>query len=112
MRLRKYARPVDPQHDTPQQDDSTLRDPPTPEGARLWQAVLNQALLDLTNDDDKIRDQARAWFEASIGVTCADFRDVCERACIHPATAKALFEEVVSSPRASMRHKIQAAWRR
>ena len=54
----------------------------------LYLAVIIQALLDMTKpevegEDNEIRiqrDQAHAWFFASVGVTCDDFEAVCHYA--------------------------------
>jgi len=54
----------------------------------LFIAVILQALLDATkprlqNEDEDIsyeRERAKAWFFASVGVTCRDFITVCDHA--------------------------------
>lgn len=64
----------------PEYDDEALH-------RRLYAAVIIQALIDATASVTKkrdilVRDQARAWFNASVGVTAQDFNAVCAAADI------------------------------
>ena len=58
----------------------------------LFLSVILQALLDATKpetptepEDERVaRDQAKAWFTASVGVTAEDFNEVCDLAGVSP----------------------------
>ena len=71
----------------------------------LYLAVIVQALLDVTkpeaegeSNEIKIqRDQAHAWFFASVGVTCDDFETVCHYAGIEPQKVRSFACEVIVS---------------
>ena len=62
----------------------------------LYISVILQALLDLLKIEREEeassitleRDQARAWFFASIGVTCENFTYTCELAGVDPNTIR------------------------
>jgi|TARA_R110002020_G_scaffold71329_2_gene184364 hypothetical protein len=71
----------------------------------LYIAVIIQALLDITKpevegEDNEIRiqrDQAHAWFFASVGVTCDDFEAVCHYAGLEPQKVRSFACEVIVS---------------
>ncbi len=71
----------------------------------LYLAVIIQALLDITKpelegEDNEIRiqrDQAHAWFFASVGVTCDDFETVCHYAGLEPHKVRSFACEVIVS---------------
>lgn len=71
----------------------------------LFLAVILQALLDatkpkLSSDNEEIildRLRARAWFSSSVGVTCEDFRTVCECAGVDPSYTKTFAYKVLES---------------
>jgi hypothetical protein len=54
----------------------------------------------LESDNEEIildRDRARAWFSASVGVTCEDFNTVCECAGVDPSYTKTFAYKVLES---------------
>ena len=71
----------------------------------LYIAVIIQALLDVTKPKrDKeatniqmLRDQASAWFFASIGVTCENFEFICEYAGVKPKEMRKFAFHVINS---------------
>ncbi len=71
----------------------------------LFLSVILQALLDATkpellSDNDEIildRNRAKAWFSASVGVTCEDFNTVCECAGVDPEYTKTFAYKVLES---------------
>lgn len=85
-------------------DTSKQVDPGT---VHLYQAVVLQGFIDATqvlnpniskkkyNEDRLNRDRARAWFEASTGVTAQDFAEVCENAGLNPDVVRRRYYEVL-----------------
>lgn len=63
----------------------------------LWLSVLVQQFEDLTSTNETVKRQAKAWFEASIGTSVADFEQVCEWAGYHPDTIRKVFVEFTSN---------------
>jgi|TARA_Y100000401_G_scaffold112469_1_gene111939 hypothetical protein len=71
----------------------------------LFISVIFQALADATkqendNEADEIklnRDQAVAWFFASIGVTCENFEFVCDYAGLSPKDVRSFASYVINS---------------
>jgi hypothetical protein len=71
----------------------------------LFLSVLLQALLDATKpetlkepEDEKVaRDQAKAWFLASVGVTAEDFNEVCDLAGVSPLRMRSFAFQVLVS---------------
>tara|TARA_R100000008_G_C3467211_1_gene107153 strand:- start:137 stop:469 length:333 start_codon:yes stop_codon:yes gene_type:complete len=71
----------------------------------LFLAVILQALLDATKPRKKTetetsivaRDQAKAWFFASVGVTCSNFELVCENAGLEPTYVRGFAYKVLES---------------
>jgi hypothetical protein len=71
----------------------------------LYIAVILQALLDVSKpktkeEENEIklqRDQARAWFFTSAGVTCEDFEIVCQYAGLEPKKVRNFAYEVIQS---------------
>jgi len=77
----------------------------TSEERVLFLSVILQALLDATKPaypeepENAIleRDQARAWFASSVGVTAKDFIEVCELAGVDPSYTKGFAYKVLES---------------
>lgn len=70
---------------------------------RLYAAVIIQGLVDATTSprthrDQVIRDQARAWFEASVGTTAQDFEAVCLAADVSPNNVRKFIKEYSGPP--------------
>jgi len=71
----------------------------------LFISVIFQAILDVTKpekdnetEDSKLnRDQASAWFFASIGVTCENFEFVCDYAGFSPKDVRSFASYVINS---------------
>ena len=71
----------------------------------LFLAVILQALLDATkprirNETDIsiiARDRAKAWFFASVGVTCQNFEVVCDNADLSPSYVRSFAYKVLQS---------------
>ena len=71
----------------------------------LFLSVIFQALLDVTKPKkDKeetniqmLRDQASAWFFASIGVTCENFEFICDYAGVDPKEMRRFAFHVINS---------------
>lgn len=70
---------------------------------RLWASVIIQALIDATaipkTTQAKVyRDQARAWFTTTAGVTAANFEEVCHAAEIPPDRVRRFVREYEGPP--------------
>ena len=87
----------------------------------LFIAVILQALLDASRprvkeeSDDRIedRDKARAWFFASVGVTCEDFMTVCDHAGVDFSTTRAFTRNLLQSQHQSrIRNRINILLRK
>ena len=71
----------------------------------LFLSVIYQALLDATEpkvENEKtsitsIRNQAKAWFFASIGVTCEDFELICDNAGLRPSMVREFAYYIINS---------------
>jgi len=71
----------------------------------LFLAVILQALLDATKPKEQkesdisivARDQAKAWFFATVGVTCSNFELVCENAGLEPTYVRGFAYKVLES---------------
>ena len=71
----------------------------------LFIAVVLQALLDaskteIRNEDEDIsyeRERAKAWFFASVGVTCTDFITVCDYAGINYSDTRVFAQQFLQS---------------
>ena len=71
----------------------------------LFLSVIFQALLDVTKpkkdkeetDIQMLRDQASAWFFASIGVTCENFEFICDYAGVDPKEMRRFAFHVINS---------------
>lgn len=71
----------------------------------LFISVIFQAILDVTKPekdnetvDSKLnRDQASAWFFASIGVTCENFEFICDYAGLSPKDVRSFASYVINS---------------
>lgn len=69
----------------------------------LFLAVILQALLDATKPKEKkesetsivARDQAQAWFFATVGVCCTNFETVCENAGLEPGYVRSFAYKVI-----------------
>lgn len=75
------------------------------EGAhrRLYAAVIIQGLIDATLKprtmrDQIVRDQARAWFDASVGTTAQDFEAVCAAADVAPSRVRTFIRDYDGPP--------------
>ena len=71
----------------------------------LFIAVILQALLDaskpkIKNEDEDItyeRERAKAWFFASVGVTCKDFITVCDHAGVDYSDTRGFAHQLLQS---------------
>jgi len=71
----------------------------------LYLSVILQAILDaskprIVNEDSSItqqRNEAQAWFSASVGVTCDDFEIICTYAGLSPITVRTFAFSVIKS---------------
>jgi hypothetical protein len=87
----------------------------------LFIAVILQALLDATkpklqNEDEDIsyeRERAKAWFFASVGVTCKDFITVCDHAGIDYLDTRGFAHQLLQSKqKARVRKRISIILRK
>jgi hypothetical protein len=87
----------------------------------LFIAVVLQALLDaskpeLKDEEYEItyeRERARAWFFASVGVTCSDFLTVCDHAGVDSSDTRVFARHLLkSNKRARVRRKINLILRK
>ncbi len=94
MRKIKYPRAVDPLGVGPQQDDSTLaennhQDEPR---IRFWQAIVLQALIDVTNKNQKISQEAKTFFEDPE----SNLEDTCELAHLDTKWVKKIYQKTLT----------------
>ena len=87
----------------------------------LFIAVVLQALLDaskpeLKDEEYEItyeRERARAWFFASVGVTCSDFLTVCDHAGVDSSDTRVFARQLLKSHQKSrVRRKINLILRK
>ena len=86
----------------------------------LFLSVIYQALLDATEpkvEEERtsitsIRKQAKAWFFASIGVTCEDFEFICDHAGLRPSMVREFAAYVINSGDGDeARSKLNLIWK-
>ncbi len=64
----------------------------------LFISVIFQAVLDVTKNNFSLeKDQAKAWFFASVGVTCQNFEFICDNAGLEPKTVREFVSHVINS---------------
>jgi len=66
----------------------------------ILQAILDASKPEVTNEDSSItlqRDEAQAWFSASVGVTCDDFELICTYAGLSPLAVRTFAFSVIKS---------------
>ena len=80
--------------------------------AVILQAVIDASKPEVKNEDSSItqqRDEAQAWFSASIGVTCDDFEIICTYAGVSPVTVRTFaFSVIESGDTEDVRRKFQS----
>jgi hypothetical protein len=86
----------------------------------LFLSVIYQALLDATEPKvenettsiTSIRDQAAAWFFASIGVPSQDFEFICDNAGLKPVLVREFAAYVINSDdQSEARNKLNLIWK-
>ena len=71
----------------------------------LFRAVIYQALLDASNDNEleskesiHVREEAVRWFSKSVGVTATWFIDICDLAGLNSQQVRAFARKLISDP--------------
>ena len=69
---------------------------------RLFLSVILQALLDVSKKvvtpQDKVnKSRAESWFFTDVGVTCENFKSVCQMAGVNPSKARSFAYKVMHS---------------
>jgi|TARA_R110002020_G_scaffold88597_6_gene217351 hypothetical protein len=86
----------------------------------LFLSVIYQALLDVTEPKvenettsiTSIRDQAAAWFFASIGIPSQDFEFICDNAGLKPSLVRDFAAYVINSDDpGEARNKLNLIWK-
>ena len=86
----------------------------------LFLSVIYQALLDVTEPKvenettniTSIRDQAAAWFFASIGIPSQDFEFICDNAGLKPSLVRDFAAYVINSDDSGeARNKLNLIWK-
>ena len=71
----------------------------------LFRAVIYQALLDASNDNEfnskeakQVREEAVRWFSKSVGVTATWFIDVCDLAGLNDQQVRTFARKLINDP--------------
>ena len=69
---------------------------------RLFLSVILQALLDVsknivTSQDKVNKSRAESWFFTDVGVTCENFKSVCQMAGVNPSKARSFAYKVLNA---------------
>jgi len=64
---------------------------------RMWQAVVVQQFEDLLSNKELLRRLAKAWFEASVGTSAADFELAAQNAGFQPETVRKAYQIIITS---------------
>lgn len=60
----------------------------------LWRAVMVQQFEDLLSQNELLKEQAKAWFTASIGTSVQDFEQVVEMAGFSPDLVRTIYSKL------------------